>query len=368
MSCLALVDCNAFYVSCERLFAPALRRRAVVVLSNNDGCVVARSPEAKALPVAMGAPAFTLRPLIEAGRLVACSSNYVLYGDVSQRVMQTLAGFGRAQEVYSIDECFLDLGGDGDPVAGMIEARRTVARHVGIPVSVGIAATKTLAKLANHLAKNDPEGVCRLPPPGPQLATRLASVPVAEVWGVGRRIAAALADWGVVTALDLARAAPARLRAGFGLAGERLVRELRGELARHPAVRTVEGEPPDEHRELRATLDPSWFDRPGETASLRVTWIPGPSPGPEASDRANDTRARTPIQAYYTLHYSESGGTDCGFHCEPNPHVDGLLHYQERENPNNAYTYEPVSFGARSVTGLLWEMMDAIANRLGNPD
>jgi len=148
----------------------------------------------------------------------------------------------------------------------------------------------------------------------------------------------------------------------------RILRELRGELARHPAVRSIEGEPPDEYRELRATLDPSWFDRPAETASLRVTWIPNPSPGPEATDRTNDAWMRTPIQAYYTLHYSESDGFDCGFHCVPNPHVDGLLHYQERDGTNDAYTYEPVSFGACSVTGLLWEMMDALANRLDDSE
>ena len=136
----------------------------------------------------------------------------------------------------------------------------------------------------------------------------------------------------------------------------------------HPAVRSVEGEPPDEYRELRAALNPSWFGRGTETASLRVTWIPDPTPGPEASDRANDTWMRTPIRAYYTLHYSEPSGLDCGFHCEPNPHVDGLLHYQNRENANGAYTYELVSFDARSVTGLLWEMMDALGERLADLD
>ena len=148
----------------------------------------------------------------------------------------------------------------------------------------------------------------------------------------------------------------------------RILRELRNELRRHPAVRSVEGEPPDEYRELRAALDPSWFSRAQGTASLRLTWVPDPTPGPEASDRANDTWTRTPIRAYYTLHYNESHGLDCGFHCEPNPHVDGLLHYQEREDANEAYTYEPVSFGARSVTGLLWEMMDALADRIDGLD
>lgn len=148
----------------------------------------------------------------------------------------------------------------------------------------------------------------------------------------------------------------------------RILRELRGELARHPAVRSVEGEPSDRYRELRARLDPSRFGRSTEAASLRVTWVPNPSPGPEASARANDTWMRTPIQAYYTFHYSESDGVDCGFHCEPNPHVDGLLHYQERDDTNDDYTYESVSFAARSVSGLLWEMMDALANRLGESD
>ena len=143
----------------------------------------------------------------------------------------------------------------------------------------------------------------------------------------------------------------------------RILRELRGELVRHPAVRSVEGKPPDEYRKLRATLDSSWFGRATETATLRVTWIPIPSPGPESSESANDW-IRTPIRAYYTLHYSEPAGLDCGCHCEPNPHVEGFLHYQERENVNDTYTYEPVSFGARSVTGLLWETMDALADRL----
>lgn len=146
----------------------------------------------------------------------------------------------------------------------------------------------------------------------------------------------------------------------------RILRELRGELTRHPAVRSVEGTPPTDYRELRATLEPSWFGRPAETASLRVTWIPHPSPDPETSDRRNDIWKRTPIRAYYTLHYSEPDGVDCGFHCELNPHVAGLLHYQEREDTNDAYTYEPVTFGANTASGLLWEMMDRLADRIGD--
>lgn len=148
----------------------------------------------------------------------------------------------------------------------------------------------------------------------------------------------------------------------------RILRELRSELARHPAVLSVAGEPPSNYRELRATLDPSWFGRPGETATLRITWIPDPSPGPEKSDHTSDAWMRTPIRAYYTVHYSEPSGFDCGFHCEPNPHVAGLLHYEERKEADAPYTYEPISFDARSVSGLLWEMMDALADRLGTPE
>jgi hypothetical protein len=148
----------------------------------------------------------------------------------------------------------------------------------------------------------------------------------------------------------------------------RILRELRGELARHPAVLSVEGEPPSEYRELQATLDTSWFGHSGETAALRLTWIPDPSPGPEESDRTSDAWMRTPIQAYYTIHYNEPSGFDCGYHCEPNPHIDGLLHYQERDDVDDRYTYEPASFDARSVSGLLWEVMDALADRLSRQD
>ena len=156
--------------------------------------------------------------------------------------------------------------------------------------------------------------------------------------------------------------------ANSGSDRHRILRELGSELARHPAVRSVEGKPPEGYRELRATLDPSWFGRAAGTASLRVTWIPDPSPDPEASDRANDTWIRTPIRAYYTLHYSESDGFDCGFHCEPNPHVDGLLHYQVRGDENDTYAYERISFDAHSVTGLLWEMMDALSDQIGDSE
>lgn len=226
---IALIDCNSFYVSCERLFDPTLRGKAVVVLSNNDGCVVARSKEAKIVPVEMGAPLFEIQDLVNAGRVLALSSNYTLYGDLSARVMQTLSAYGLRQEIYSIDECFLDLTGDVDPVKTMTAARSHVFRDVGIPTSAGIGPTKTLAKLASEVAKSTTSGIYQVPPPGPELADVLAQVSVADVWGVGRRIQETLASWGIATALDLARLPPARMRARYGVVGERVVRELRGE-------------------------------------------------------------------------------------------------------------------------------------------
>jgi len=225
----ALIDCNAFYVSCERLFNPLLRQRAVVVLSNNDGCVVARSPEAKAIPIAMGVPLFQIKDHVTQGRLVALSSNYTLYGDISHRVMSTLEQYGRAQEVYSIDECFLNLAGDPHPDITMHQARHQVGHDIGIPVSIGIGPTKTLAKLASDLAKKLPTGVYNCPLPGPALATLLERVPVGDVWGVGARIAETLHTWGIRTALDLARLDRGIMQNKYGVTGARIIEELRGQ-------------------------------------------------------------------------------------------------------------------------------------------
>lgn len=228
MPTFALIDCNSFYVSCERLFEPKLKGRAVIVLSNNDGCTVARSREAKALPVAMGAPFFQVKHHVDAGRLVALSSNYTLYGDLSQRVMETLADFAPAQEVYSIDECFLDLTGIRDPAKLCAAARATVMKNVGIPTSVGIGPTKTLAKLASEVAKNRVDGVYEMPPVGPDLAAVLRDIPLGEVWGIGPRIATVLKEWGAVSALDLARLNLHTMRARYGVTGARVIEELRG--------------------------------------------------------------------------------------------------------------------------------------------
>ena len=227
----ALVDCNAFFVSCERVFQPALRRRAVVVLSSNDGCVIARSPEAKELKIPMGEPAFRLKDLIGSGKLLARSSNFALYSDMSSRVMAALAIDGHPQEVYSIDECFLDVASEPDPLAWADATRARVLRETGIPTSIGIAPTKTLAKLTNEQGKKAGGGVCVLPPPGPQRTAFLAARPVQSVWGIGGQTAPKLESAGIRTAADLAGADPTQLRARYGLGVLRTARELAGEVS-----------------------------------------------------------------------------------------------------------------------------------------
>ncbi len=225
----ALVDCNNFYASCERVFQPRLEGRAILVLSNNDGCVIARSHEAKALGIPMGLPFFKLDPKLRR-QVMVFSSNYALYGDLSRRVMQVLAGFAPRIEVYSIDECFLDLSGVADPTALGQAMARTVRQWTGIPVSVGIAPTKTLAKLANRLAKQgqSPDGPvldwARLPDP----AATLAGIPVEDVWGIAQRWGQRLRALGLADALALREAEPRWLRQQCGVVLERLGWELRG--------------------------------------------------------------------------------------------------------------------------------------------
>lgn len=231
---LALIDCNNFYVSCERVFRPGLEGRPVVVLSNNDGCAVSRSNEAKAIGVKMAEPWFKLERLARQHGIVALSSNYALYGDMSARVMSILAAYSPRQEVYSIDECFLDLDGF-DPSSLQAygqEIRQAVKRNVGIPVCVGIAETKTLAKLANHCAKKGLEGnggVCdfgRLDEA--QCMALFARIPVGDVWGVGCKTAGKLAGIGIETVADLTRADPERIRGHFSVMLARTVQELNG--------------------------------------------------------------------------------------------------------------------------------------------
>lgn len=231
----ALVDCNNFYVSCERVFNPRLEGRPVVVLSNNDGCAVARSNEVKALGVPMGAPWFKLRDLARRHGIVALSSNYTLYGDMSNRVMIILRDFSPCIEIYSIDECFLQLDGLQPIWPTFTDLGQAIRNRVrtwsGLPVCVGIAPTKTLAKLANHMAKKRPEfdGVCDLQAlSGPQLDQHLSTIAVGEIWGVGRRIAARLQEMGIETVAALRQTCPKHIRQHFGIVMERTVNELRG--------------------------------------------------------------------------------------------------------------------------------------------
>lgn len=233
MTCYALVDCNNFYVSCERLFCPELKGRPVVILSNNDGCVVSRSQEAKALGIPMATPLFKVLPLLKRHQAAIFSSNYTLYADISSRVMQTLETFSPHVEIYSIDEAFLDLsrvaGVDNRLEYGQ-QIRQTVQRHVGIPVCVGLAPTKTLAKLANYAAKTYPatHGVVDLH--SPQRRERLLQLtPVAEIWGVGRRAALRLQQMGIHTAWQLTQMPLKQARQRFSIVMERLIRELQGE-------------------------------------------------------------------------------------------------------------------------------------------
>ncbi|MGW9551762.1 Y-family DNA polymerase [Citricoccus zhacaiensis] len=232
---LALVDVNNFYVACERAFDPRLENRPVVVLSNNDGCVVARSPEAKALGLTTGMPWFQIAPQAASWGLVARSSNYELYGDMSARVMELLGRWGTWQQVYSIDECFIGLTGTPQQAlqAGR-EVRAAVARHLGLPVCVGIAATKTLAKFANHVAKNNPDddrigGVFSMDAARPAFVDRLMErLPATEVWGVGRKSGEKLERLGIRSIADLRSADPAWIRSRFSVVLERTVLELGG--------------------------------------------------------------------------------------------------------------------------------------------
>ena len=230
---IALVDCNNFYASCERVFNPRLKDKPIVVLSNNDGCVVARSNEVKALGIRMGAPWFKIAQEAERLGIIAFSSNYALYGDMSARVMEILSQFTPQQEIYSIDECFLGLDGFAhvDLVAYGQSIRSRVRQWTGIPVSVGIASTKTLAKLANHVAKKRPEfaGVCDLLRFSPrELDLLLSDIAVGEVWGVGPRINHRLQAMGIETVLDLRRADARHIRQQFSVVLERTVAELNG--------------------------------------------------------------------------------------------------------------------------------------------
>jgi DNA polymerase V len=235
----ALVDCNNFYVSCERVFQPELRHKPVVVLSNNDGCVIARSNEAKLLGIPMGAPWHLHKAQFESQGVIVRSSNYTLYGDMSARVMKILSTFTPDLEIYSIDEAFLGMSGFDDRLEAHARTlRAAVLQWTGIPVSVGIAPSKTLTKVANHIAKRDEKhgGVVLLLDEAAQ-DQALARMELTDLWGVAGRLAARLNLLGITTPLALKQADPRFIRERLGVVVERLVLELRGvsclDLERH---------------------------------------------------------------------------------------------------------------------------------------
>ena len=237
----ALVDGNNFYVSCERVFRPSLNGRPVVVLSNNDGCAIARSNEAKELGIKMGAPWFQIRHLEEQAGLVALSANFALYGDMSDRMMSLAAGLGPTQEIYSIDESFIGLQGvRGDLVERAWKIRARIQQWIGIPCGIGIAPTKTLAKLANHIAKTaerkpgsypaELASVCDLSRlAASQIHDILTITDVGEVWGIGRQIGTQLTERGIRSVQDFVSLPCSVVRGTWGVVLERTWRELRGE-------------------------------------------------------------------------------------------------------------------------------------------
>ena len=240
----ALVDCNNFFASCERVFNPSLNGVPIVVLSNNDGCVIARSNEAKALGIPMGEPAYKLKEMIEANNVTVFSSNYTLYGDMSSRVMKTLSSFVPNMEIYSIDEAFLDLKGFDllDLAAFGRQIVRTTTRNTGIPVSIGIAPTKTLAKIASKFAKKYKgyKGCCVIDTEEKRIKA-LQKFEIDEVWGIGRRFAKLMHYNGIETAYDLTLRSSSWVRKNMTVIGERTWKELQGtpciDMSNTPAAR-----------------------------------------------------------------------------------------------------------------------------------
>jgi DNA polymerase V len=225
---LALCDCNSFYASCETVFDPKLQGKPIIVLSNNDGCVVARSPQAKTCGIKMGEPVFQIQHLIERHNVQVFSSNYSLYGDLSQRVMTALSEFTPELEIYSIDEAFLNLSGFNhlDLTQYGRQIRQTVLQWTGVPTSIGIAPTKVLTKVAGAYAKKQPEGVLLMPQPPDPL---LADFPIADLWGIGRKHSQSLQGHGIKTALQLRDVELSWAKREYSVLMQRLVLELRGQ-------------------------------------------------------------------------------------------------------------------------------------------
>ena len=225
----ALIDCNAFYVSCERVFNPKLNNKPVVALSNNDGCIIARSKEAKALGIKMGVPLFKVKDIVERENVIVFSSNYTLYADMSRRVMNIISEFAPSIEVYSIDEAFIELTNmNVDYESYVRQMRKVILQYTGIPVSIGVASTKTLTKVANHIAKDDEslEGVCSLVK-HENLDQVLEDTNVADVWGVGRQLSKKLIANGIFNAKLLKNCEDGWVRKMMSVNGLKTVSELR---------------------------------------------------------------------------------------------------------------------------------------------
>ena len=298
----ALVDCNNFYASCERVFNPKLENKPIVVLSNNDGCIVSRSNETKALGIRMGVPAFEVEDVLKKHNVEVFSSNYSLYADMSSRVMETLSNFNPDIEIYSIDEAFLDLAGFNCSLTDYgHRIKGTVKKWTGIPVTIGIARTKTLAKVANKIAKRSfkANGVLDLTD-SPYLAEALKSLEVKDVWGVGSKTAKKLKRAGINTVFDLKNADVDWIKKKFGIVGARTIYELRGTscypLESNPPVRksvTVSrgfGKPVETKKEIKEAVA-TYTSRVGEklrqerlSANLITVFI--------ATSRFNDPKKR----------------------------------------------------------------------------
>jgi len=226
---IALVDCNSFYVSCERLFNPSINKKPVVVLSSNDGCVISRSVEAKALGIKMGEPYFKVKKIVKENDVKTFSTNFALYGDMSRRVMKTLKQFSPQMEIYSIDEAFLDLSSikNENLLKHSYKIRKTILKWTGIPTSIGIATTKTLSKAANYIAKKEKSGVIDLVN-SKQTDALLSEIKINDVWGVGRQLTKFYIKNGINTAYDLKNTHNGWIKKNTNVFGSRTAMELKG--------------------------------------------------------------------------------------------------------------------------------------------
>jgi len=226
---IALVDCNSFYVSCERLFNPSISKKPVVVLSSNDGCVISRSTEAKALGIKMGEPYFKVKKIVKENNVKIFSTNFALYGDISRRVMKTLKQFSPQMEIYSIDEAFLDLSSvkNENLLEHGYQIRKTILKWTGIPTSIGIATTKTLSKAANYIAKKEKSGVIDLVN-SKQIDNFLSKIKINDVWGVGRQLTKFYIKNGINTAYDLKKIHNGWIKKNTNVLGSRTAMELKG--------------------------------------------------------------------------------------------------------------------------------------------